>query len=74
MVELKAEGKSPIMEDVEFHRTFKNLFEDEDELDEAVYFLNLQGEEFLTQSIIAVSAFTGALLLPKQPHSPSALT
>ena len=31
------------MEDSQFHEAFKDLFEDEDELDEAVYFLNLQG-------------------------------
>ena len=43
MSELKVKGKPPIMEDTQFHETFKDLFEDEDELDEAVYFLNLQG-------------------------------
>ena len=41
--ELKAEGKSPIMEDAGFKSTFRHLFDDEDELGEAVYFLNLQG-------------------------------
>ena len=41
--ELKAEGKSPIMEDAAFKSTFMHLFDDEDELAEAVYFLNLQG-------------------------------
>ena len=41
--ELKAEDKSPIMEHSVFVSTFKHLFEDEDELMEAVYFLNLQG-------------------------------
>ena len=41
--ELKAEDKSPIMENNIFLSTFRDLFEDEDELMEAVYFLNLQG-------------------------------
>lgn len=35
---------SPIMEEAEFKREFVGLFEDEEELQEAVYCLNLQGE------------------------------
>ena len=42
--ELRAEGRAPIMEDAAFRLAFRSLFEDEDELEEAVYFLNLQGE------------------------------
>ena len=44
VADLKAEGKSPIMEHNLFVSTFKELFEDEEELLEAVYFLHLQGE------------------------------
>ncbi len=35
---------APIMEETEFKREFVGLFEDEEELQEAVYCLNLQGE------------------------------
>ena len=37
------ENQSPIMEENEFRREFGKLFDDEDELNEAVYCLNLQG-------------------------------
>lgn len=43
VVSLNAEGKPPIMEDADFRSTFRDCFEDEDELAEAVYFLNSQG-------------------------------
>ena len=44
--ELRAEGKPPVMEEATFHAAFIDLFEDKDELTEAVYFLNLQGTFF----------------------------
>ena len=40
---MKAAGRPPIMEEAEFRATFKDTVEDEEELLEAVYFLNLQG-------------------------------
>jgi hypothetical protein len=43
VVKLKSEHMSPILEEPAFLSAFKELFEDEDELAEAVYFLNLQG-------------------------------
>lgn len=43
VTELKAEGKSPIMEEAAFYAVFKDLFEEKEELAEAVHFLKLQG-------------------------------
>ena len=37
------EEKPPVMEYDQFYEAFMNLFEDEDELNEAVNFLNTQG-------------------------------
>lgn len=47
LVELKAKKEAPIMEHREFVSAFKtkDLIEDDDELKEAVYFLNMQGIE-----------------------------
>lgn len=47
VIELKSDDKSPIMESTAFQCAFKCLFDDEDELKEAVYFLNLQGNFFI---------------------------
>ena len=41
--QLKKDGKAPIMEEADFRTAFLELFDDEEELNEAVYFLNLQG-------------------------------
>ena len=43
VLEMKGSGRAPIMEDSEFKTTFQSFVEDEEELNEAVYFLNLQG-------------------------------
>ena len=43
VAEMKEAGRAPIMEEVEFRRTFKDMVEDDEELLEAIYFLNLQG-------------------------------
>jgi len=43
VAEMKEAGRAPIMEETEFRRTFKDMVEDDEELLEAIYFLNLQG-------------------------------
>jgi serine/threonine protein kinase len=39
----RASDKIPIMEEEEFKENFKDLFDDEEEMNEAVFYLNLQG-------------------------------
>ena len=43
VAEMKKEERPPIMEEAEFRSTFKGMVEDDEELLEAVFFLNLQG-------------------------------
>lgn len=45
------EKQSPIKDEEEFRVEFRELFDDDDELDEAVYYLNLQGLWFVCQSV-----------------------
>ena len=44
------------MEYDQFYNSFKHLFEDLDELNEAVYFLNLQGQLYSYQPISSIDA------------------
>ena len=43
VIDLKEKKHPPIMTEEEFYKTFKNIFDDEEELNEAVFCLNLQG-------------------------------
>ena len=52
--ELRAEGKPPIMDDSAFRAAFQYLFDDEDELSEAVFFLNLQGKKSLFRLLMFI--------------------
>ena len=57
--ELRAEGKPPIMDDSAFQAAFQYLFDDKDELSEAVYFLNLQGKKIV---ILSSNVYTESLI------------
>ena len=46
LVDLREKNQPPILEEEAFRKVFRQNFEDDEEMAEAIYFLNLQGTSY----------------------------